>query len=82
MFQSDLLFLGIEARANLPKIGGLIRYLKTNGAMWIIYPKGLKTVTEANVREAGIAAGLVDVKVVRFSETHTGLRFVIPLANR
>jgi len=28
------------------------------------------------------AAGLVDVKVVRFSDTHTAEKFVIPLASR
>jgi hypothetical protein len=31
---------------------------------------------------AGKAAGLVDVKVVRFSEVHTAQKFVIPVANR
>lgn len=31
---------------------------------------------------AGKEAGLVDIKVVRFSETHTALKFVIPLARR
>jgi hypothetical protein len=31
---------------------------------------------------AGKAAGLVDVKVVRFSETHTAEKFVIPLKAR
>jgi hypothetical protein len=28
--------------------------------------------------KAGQAAGLVDVKVVRFSETHTAEKFVVP----
>jgi hypothetical protein len=32
--------------------------------------------------EAGHAAGLVDVKVVAFSETHTAEKFVIPVAKR
>ncbi|MFL6248779.1 MAG: hypothetical protein ACJ74H_22330 [Thermoanaerobaculia bacterium] len=31
---------------------------------------------------AGKAAGLVDVKVVRFSDTHTAEKFVIPLKSR
>ena len=35
-----------------------------------------------DVREAGIAAGLVDVKVVSFSPVETGLKFVIPLKRR
>jgi hypothetical protein len=32
--------------------------------------------------EGGKLAGLVDVKVVGFSETHTAEKFVIPVANR
>ena len=31
---------------------------------------------------AGKAAGLVDVKVVAFSATHTAEKFVIPVAKR
>jgi hypothetical protein len=31
---------------------------------------------------AGKAAGLVDVKVVSFSETHTAEKFVVPVAKR
>jgi len=31
---------------------------------------------------AGKRAGLVDVKVVSFSETHTAEKFVVPVAKR
>ncbi len=34
------------------------------------------------VMRAGRAAGLVDVKVVGFSATHTAQKFVIPVAAR
>ena len=44
--------------------------------------KGRKDLTEGDVRAAGKAAGLVDVKVVRFSDTHTAEKFVIPVADR
>ena len=46
--------------------------------VWIIYPKGIKTITEVDVIQAGRAAGLVDIKVVGFSKTHTALKFVAP----
>ena len=39
-------------------------------------------IAESAVMAAGKAAGLVDVKVVRFSLTHTAEKFVIPLAKR
>jgi len=47
-----------------------------------VYPKGQKHIREIDVINAGKSAGLVDNKVARFSETHTALRLVIPLANR
>ena len=46
--------------------------------LWVIYPKGTAEIREVEVIEAGRAAGLKDVKVARFSETHTGLKFVSP----
>ena len=48
----------------------------------MIRPKGTKAITEAATMAAGKAAGLVDVKVVKFSETHTAEKFVIPVAAR
>jgi len=48
----------------------------------VVNPKGVKTITEAEVLAAGKKAGLVDVKVVKFSETHTAHKFVIPKAKR
>jgi len=39
-------------------------------------------VTESQVREAAKASGLVDVKVVSFSDRHTAEKLVIPLARR
>ncbi len=44
--------------------------------LWIVYPKGRKDITEAQVFAQGKSLGLVDVKVCKFSETHTGLKFV------
>ena len=39
-------------------------------------------ITEMEVMKAGKAAGLVDVKVVRYSDTHTAEKYVIPLRLR
>jgi hypothetical protein len=47
-----------------------------------VFPKGRKDLREVDVIETGVDAGLVDNKVVRFSDTHTALRFVIPVARR
>lgn len=80
--ESDLIFLGAEAQKELAKLRPLEASLKRNGAIWVVYPKGRKEITEHDVRGAGLQAGLVDVKVARLSETHTALKFVIPAARR
>jgi hypothetical protein len=79
---ADLILLAAAAIDDLVHIGGLLRSLKPAGALWVIYPKGVGTIREIDVIEAGRAAGLKDTKVVRFSSTHTGLRFTIPVAAR
>jgi len=79
---SDLIFFGAEHNDALEKVRGASRSLKPNGAIWIVYPKGKKHITESDVFAAGKRAGLVDVKVASFSATHTALKFVIPVENR
>ncbi len=56
--------------------------LVPNGAIWIIRPKGRPDISERASMAAGKAAGLVDVKVVGFSGTHTAEKYVIPVAAR
>jgi hypothetical protein len=80
--ESDLIFLGAEAAKDLAKVRPLLKAMKRNGAIWVVYPKGKKEITEIAVLEAGRKAGLVDTKIARFSDTHTAHKFVIPLANR
>lgn len=79
---ADHLFVAVEAHADLAALAGLVPLIARDGAVWTIRRKGRADLTEADVREAGLAAGLVDVKVVRFSATHTAEKFVIPVAAR
>lgn len=79
---SDAIFLSAEDRKALARLKPLQAYLKPDGALWTIRPKGSKAITEADVLAAGKAAGLVDVKVVAFSTTHTAEKFVIPTHRR
>jgi len=79
----DVLFYAPTTRAALDRIGTLAKRLQPAGALWIVRPKGKDTlVTETDTRRAGLAAGLVDVKVAAFSATHTALKLVIPVAKR
>ncbi len=79
---SDLIFLGVESREQLKRLEPLKKYLVPNGNIWVVYPKGQKYITQADVMAAMKAAGIVDNKVVSFSVTHTGLRACIPVAMR
>lgn len=56
------------------------------GMIWVSWPKkasGVETDVNGNVvRDAGLGAGLVDIKVCAVDETWSGLKFVIPRARR
>ena len=78
----EMIFFGAEQKKDLERLASLRKAIVSNGAIWVVYPKGRKDIREMDVIAAGKAAGLVDNKVVGFSPTHTALRLVIPLADR
>jgi len=80
--ECDVIFLGVGQESDLAALERCRASLKKAGAIWIVNPKGQKSFNENDVLAAGKKAGLVDVKVVKFSETHTAHRFVIPKAQR
>src|SRR5438445_11361289 len=80
--EADLIFLGAEVKSDLKKLPSCMERLKHIGAVWVIYPKGVTQITQADVMSASKAAGFVDVKVVSFSVTHTALKLLITVANR
>ena len=79
---SDVIFFDAEKAADLDSLKKCKTAINKDGAVWIVNPKGVKSITEAQVLAAGKKAGLVDIKVVKFSETHTAHKFVIPKAER
>lgn len=79
---SDAIVLGAETRDALARLVELQDYLKRDGAIWVIRPRGAKDITESDVMSAGKAAGLADTKVARFSDTHTAEKLVIPKHRR
>jgi hypothetical protein len=80
--ENDAIFFGATKTAQLKRLDALKDAIKPNGAIWIVRPKGRPEIREAEVMAAGKTAGLVDVKVVSFSPTHTAEKFVIPVAKR
>jgi hypothetical protein len=79
---SDTIFFSADSLKTLSALGKIAKSLQGAAALWIVYPKGQKTITENDVIAAGRKTGLKDVKVVGFSPTHTALKFVIPLEKR
>lgn len=79
---ADSIFLCAESLKELSQCAKIAKSLDGAAALWIVYPKGRKDITENDVIGAGRKAGLKDVKVVGFSPTHTALKFVIPLEKR
>jgi hypothetical protein len=75
-------FLAAESRGDLQRTKTIAKSLAGAAALWIVYPKGQTAVTEQDVRSTGLSAGLADIKVAKFSDTHTALKFVIPKSKR
>jgi hypothetical protein len=79
---SEAVFFAADSEKELSQVQKVRKSLKGATALWIVYPKGQKGITENDVIAAGRKTGLKDVKVVGFSSTHTALKFVIPLDRR
>jgi len=79
---ADCIFFAADSKEDLRGLPKITKSMKGAAALWIVYPKGQKHMTENDVLAAGRKTGLKDVKVVAFSSTHTALKFVIPLSNR
>lgn len=78
----DAILVAVETPKDIGRLTELKAAIKPNGAIWAVFRKGRKDFNENDVLRGGIAAGLVDVKVVRFSDTHTASKFVIRKAER
>ena len=79
---SDIVFLALDQVSGLARLAPLRAAIQEAGAIWVLWPKGGKSLREGDVRTAALGGGLVDVKVASFSETLSGLKLVVPLAQR
>lgn len=79
---STLIVFGVTAIASLAKLATFKNAMAQDGAIWVVWPKGQKALREDDVRAAARGIGLVDVKVMSFSDTLSGLKLVIPVAQR
>jgi hypothetical protein len=83
----DVIVAFFTERAELERrLPALRAALEPDGGLWLAWPKRASGVVsdlgDGAVREAGLAAGLVDNKVCAIDATWSGLRFVYRLRDR
>jgi hypothetical protein len=83
----NFIFLFAKSRAGVAmELLPAAKALAPAGMLWISWPKkssGVATdLTEDVVRQTGLDAGLVDVKVCAVTDVWSGLKFVIPVKDR
>lgn len=78
----DIIFFRADRPADLSRLENLQSRIASNGAVWIVTPKGRPELGHGPIVSAARAAGLVDVKTARFSDTHTALKLMIPRDQR
>jgi hypothetical protein len=75
-----------EAAGLASKLRGYRAAIEPDGMIWVSWPKkssGVATdLTDVVVRDTALPLGLVDIKVCAIDETWSGLKFVIPKAQR
>ena len=75
-------FVGVETTADLLRIDAVRAGMRDDAAIWVVWPKGQQHIKEDHVRAHALAGDLVDVKVMSWSPTHSGLRLVVRKAMR
>ena len=79
----DMIFFAADAVADLERLAALAARIQPAGAIWLLRAKGRGApIGEAESMAAGKRAGLVDVKVVSYSDTRSAEKYVIPVARR
>jgi hypothetical protein len=84
---ADVIVAFVRSRAELSaRLPDLIPRIFPAGALWIAWPRRaaghVSDLGDAAVREAGLAAGVVDVKVAAIDDDWSALKFVWRLADR
>jgi hypothetical protein len=83
----DLIILFTDSQRTLKReFPRLAKRVAENGMLWIAWPKkasGVATdLSDNSVRQIGLDAGLVDVKVCAVNDIWSGLKFVYRLKDR
>ena len=85
--QLNCIHLFVTTYANLEQQLGVLKgHLVNDGMIWVSWPKRMAKVptdvTEDRIRHLALSLGLVDVKVCAIDNIWSGLKLVIPVAER
>jgi hypothetical protein len=80
--ESDAIVFAAPEPSYLERLPELMASIKPNGMIWVVSPKGRKDFKDTDVMNAGLAVGLVDVKVCSFNKELTATKFVFRLKDR
>jgi hypothetical protein len=72
----------VTRAASLSELAGIVKNIARDGAIWVVHPRGDASVADTVIFAAAKDAGLTYTKVVRFSETDTAEKLVIPRTAR
>jgi hypothetical protein len=84
---ADMVIAFFTERSKLKaKLPALAKAIYPDAGLWLVWPKkasGVNTdITGNDIRELGLAAGIVDIKVCAIDETWSGHRFAHRTENR
>lgn len=79
---TPLVLWRVTKPAALSKLATIAKNIARDGAIWVVHPRGDASVADTVIFAAAADAGLTYTKVVRFSETDTAEKLVIPRAER
>ena len=72
----------VERPQALSQLAEITARIARDGAIWVVHPRGVPAVADTVIFAAAKSAGLTYTKVVRFSDTDTAEKLVIPRAAR
>jgi hypothetical protein len=72
----------VEQPQALSQLSAMTARIARDGAIWVVHPRGVPAVADTVIFAAAKHAGLTYTKVVRFSDTDTAEKLVIPRAAR
>ena len=72
----------VTTASQLTRLAGIAKRIARDGSIWAVHPRGVPAVADTVIFAAAKGAGLTYTKVVRFSDTDTAEKLVIPTASR